>query len=135
MGGYLQELFRSELYKKSQGRNARQVTLVSILVVVAAGSFSVHEWMKAEGFATTASTAVPLAVLALAAWASFRLIQYPKFADFLISVEAEMNKVSWPGQSELVKASAVVIIVIFFLAGLLFAYDALWKVVFGSLLG
>ena len=46
-----------------------------------------------------------------------------------------MNKVSWPGQSELVKASAVVIIVIFFLAGLLFAYDALWKVVFGSLLG
>lgn len=135
MGGYLQELFRSGLYKKSQGRNARQVTLVSIMVVVASGVWSLYGWMEAEGFGTTPQTAVPLLVLAVCAWAAFRLIQYPKFADFLISVEAEMNKVSWPTQGELIKASAVVIIVIFFLAALLFAYDAIWKVVFGALLG
>ncbi len=48
----------------------------------------------------------------------------PAFADFLISVEGEMNKVSWPSRGELFRASLVVILVIFFLAALLFAYDA-----------
>ncbi|TWT46618.1 preprotein translocase subunit SecE [Botrimarina hoheduenensis] len=135
MAAYIQELVRSGLYKKSQGRNARQVTLVSILVVVAAGVWSLREWMLSEGFATTPTTVVPLVVLAACAWAAFRLIQYPKFADFLISVEAEMNKVSWPSQGELIRASFVVIAVIFFLAALLLGYDALWKTIFGALLG
>jgi preprotein translocase subunit SecE len=48
-------------------------------------------------------------------------------------VEAEMNKVSWPMKSELVKASMVVIFTIFFMAMLLFGYDALWQLIFSSL--
>jgi len=67
---------------------------------------------------------VPAAFLALGLWASFRIIQMPAFADFLISVEGEMNKVSWPARGELFRASLVVILVIFFLAALLFLYDA-----------
>jgi preprotein translocase subunit SecE len=47
----------------------------------------------------------------------------PAFADFLISVEGEMNKVSWPSRGELFRASIVVMLVIFFLAALLFFYD------------
>jgi preprotein translocase subunit SecE len=65
----------------------------------------------------------PLTLLAIGLWASFRLVQMPAFADFLISVEGEMNKVSWPSRGELFRASLVVILVIFFLAGLLFLYD------------
>jgi preprotein translocase subunit SecE len=34
-----------------------------------------------------------------------------------------MNKVSWPSRGELFRASIVVMLVIFFLAGLLFFYD------------
>jgi preprotein translocase subunit SecE len=49
----------------------------------------------------------------------------PAFADFLISVEGEMNKVSWPSRSELFRASIVVMVVIFFLAFLLYGYDVL----------
>ena len=30
----------------------------------------------------------------------------PRFADFLIAVEAEMNKVSWPSKAELIRSSA-----------------------------
>ncbi|MEC8240045.1 MAG: preprotein translocase subunit SecE, partial [Planctomycetota bacterium] len=59
-----------------------------------------------------------------------RLVQLPRFADFLIAVEAEMNKVSWPAQGELVKASIVVIFVIFFLAGVLFSFDLIWNSLF-----
>ena len=36
-----------------------------------------------------------------------------QFADFLIAVEAEMTKVSWPSRGELVRSSIVVILVIF----------------------
>ncbi len=51
----------------------------------------------------------------------------PTFADFLISVEGEMNKVSWPSRAELFRASLVVILVIFFLAAVLFCYDLLLR--------
>ena len=67
----------------------------------------------------------PLAILAAGAWAAFRIVNMPRFADFLISVETEMNKVSWPSRGELYRASLVVIVVIFLLVAVLFAYDFL----------
>ena len=66
-------------------------------------------------------------------WASYRLVNYPRFADFLIAVEAEMNKVSWPSRSELVRSSMVVIFVIFALAIILYGYDMLWTFLFRAL--
>ena len=74
---------------------------------------------------------VPLAALVLGLWFSFRIVHVPRFADFLIAVEAEMNKVSWPSTTELIKSSLVVIIVIFLLTGVLFGYDLLWRAVLG----
>ncbi len=35
-------------------------------------------------------------------WLCFRLVNMPRFADFLIAVEAEMNKVSWPTRPRVV---------------------------------
>ena len=55
----------------------------------------------------------------------------PAFADFLISVEGEMNKVSWPSRSELFRASLVVILVIFSLAAILYAYDLVLAYIVG----
>ena len=132
---YLQELFQFDLYKKTQGRHARQVTLIAIVVMVAAGAWSLREWLIGEGYTTNVTTAWPLGVLALGSWAAWRLIQYPVFADFLISVEAEMTKVTWPTKAELFKASLVVIFVIFFLAALLFSFDFVWKLLFDIVLG
>ena len=51
----------------------------------------------------------------------------PSFADFLIAVEAEMNKVSWPTRDELFRSSMVVIFCIVFLAVVLFGYDVFWR--------
>jgi preprotein translocase subunit SecE len=59
-------------------------------------------------------------------WAAYRIVNLPVFADFLIAVEAEMNKVSWPSWSELVRWSMVVIIVIFSIGFLLAAFDMFW---------
>jgi preprotein translocase SecE subunit len=78
---------------------------------------------------------VPGLLLLLGAWASYRLVNFPVFADFLIAVEAEMNKVSWPTRSELFRASTVVLILIFSLAIILGAYDLVWGVFIRRILG
>jgi preprotein translocase subunit SecE len=68
--------------------------------------------------------------LVLGLWFSFRVVNLPRFADFLIAVEAEMNKVSWPSRTELYRSSAVVIFVMLTLALMLFGFDLVWGIVF-----
>ncbi len=103
MGAFVQELFRFDLYKRSQGKIARQVTFAALAIIVALAAWCLNDYYA--GRDTTQETTwrewitiygVPFAVLILGMWASFRAVQMPSFADFLISVEAEMNKVSWP---------------------------------------
>ena len=137
MTAFMAELFRLNLYKRSQGRVARQVTFAVLAVIVALGAWRLNLWLEGRATAETARQIeyiVPLGILAVGWWAAFRLVQLPKFADFLISVEGEMNKVTWPKQGELFRASIVVMVVIFLLAALLFFYDLIWKSVFGWLL-
>lgn len=122
VGAYLQELFKVGLYKRSQGRVVRQVTFAACAIIVALGCWSLSYEMQ-DVDSQTVRYLVPLLLLAAGVWACFRLIQLPQFADFLISVEAEMNKVAWPKRRELINASIVVILVIFILAALLFGFD------------
>jgi len=116
-------MFTASSYKRTQGKVARQLTLAAMAVGVAVGAWNLSNVADTS----TGKYIVPLVVLALGWWASWRIVNVPRFADFLISVEAEMNKVSWPGRPELWRASVVVIVVIFFLAGLLFFYDLILK--------
>ncbi|HEX4415134.1 MAG TPA: preprotein translocase subunit SecE [Lacipirellulaceae bacterium] len=138
--GMFQELFRFGFYKRSQGRIARQSTFYAFAVIVALGAWTLSRYLG--GYISDAAVGnpdwtvqkqrlveygVPLAVLAVGLWASFRVVQMPAFADFLISVEGEMNKVSWPSRTQLFRASLVVILVIFFMAGILYGYDLLLR--------
>jgi preprotein translocase SecE subunit len=77
----------------------------------------------------------PGLLLLAGAWLSYRLVNLPVFADFLIAVEAEMNKVSWPTRPELFRASTVVLILIFSLAMILGAYDFFWGYFIRRILG
>ncbi|MCO6044777.1 preprotein translocase subunit SecE [Aeoliella sp. ICT_H6.2] len=122
MGAFLQELLKFDLYKRSQGRIVRQVTFAACAIIVALGCWSLSYSMQDVDNQATRYL-VPLGLLAAGVWASFRLVQLPQFADFLISVEAEMNKVAWPKRHELINASIVVILVIFIMAALLFGFD------------
>jgi preprotein translocase subunit SecE len=119
--GWFSELFRLGVYKRNQGRIARQVTFAALAIIVALGAWSWSEYFRDQG--PELRYYVPLAILAAGLWISFRIVQMPAFADFLISVEGEMNKVSWPSRGELFRAAIVVMAVIFFLAALLFFYD------------
>jgi preprotein translocase subunit SecE len=141
VGQLVGELFQAGLYKRNQGRITRQVTFGALVVGFAVGcwKFSMqladYYWVaslagRIHFDAELLANTMALVVLALGAWFSYRLVNLPRFADFLISVEAEMNKVSWPSRPELTRAALVVLFTIFFLAAVLFVFDYGWAWVF-----
>lgn len=138
-------MFTASRYKRSQGRIARQLTFSAIVAIFAIAVWRSTDALESAGkwlasFAVPAASqnnvlvmlatkyTLPLAALALGVWIAFRIVNLPSFADFLISVEAEMNKVSWPSRGELYRASLVVIVVIFLLTAILLAYDYLLRI-------
>jgi len=118
---FLHGLLRTDLYKRSQGMMTRRVTCIVIWVVFALAAWRLYDFMLNSQPALRMS--VPVVLLAAGIWVGYRAVNDPTFADFLIAVEAEMNKVSWPSQTELVRASLVVIVLIFGLTFVLFGYD------------
>jgi preprotein translocase subunit SecE len=137
---FASELFSARLYKPTQGRIARQVTGGAIWVAFAIAAW--RWWQTAYGMDLLASLAgaeesqraalnvlrwvLPGLLLALGIWIGYRTVNYPRFADFLIAVEAEMNKVMWPSQDELVRSSLVVIVLLLSFAGLMYVFDMVW---------
>jgi len=132
VNAFLQELFHVGIYKRNQGRIARQVTFAAVAVVLAMGLWRLSQTLIEWGIVVRYS--VPGALLLLGLWATYRAVNVPVFADFLIAVEAEMNKVSWPTRSELIRGSSVVLIVILALAAALFGFDLAWKWIFQDVL-
>jgi preprotein translocase subunit SecE len=119
-------MFSAELYKRNMGKTTRQATFGALALIVAFGCWSLNSQLA---FTVQQSTRYAIVGVVLFAgwWLSFRVVNMPRFADFLISVEAEMSKVSWPTRSDLVKTSIVVMVVIFGMAGVLFLYDIVWQ--------
>ena len=133
MGTFFYELVRVGIYKRSQGRITRQVTFAALAVTVALGLWRLSSLLTGKGLEY--QFALPGVLLLAGLWGSYRLVNVPGFADFLIAVEAEMNKVSWPTRTELFRASMVVLILIFSLAIILAVYDFFWTIVRSWVLG
>jgi len=132
VNAFFQELLRAGIYKRSQGRICRQVTFAMMAIVITLGLFSLSQTLIHWGQGW--QYGLPGALLLASWWCAYRLVNVPAFADFLIAVEAEMNKVSWPSRHELIRGSAVVLITIIFLAIVLFGFDTLWKLFFTKVL-
>lgn len=146
MKAYFQELFRTELYKRSQGRMTRQATFFAVAGILLFGWYLALSIDRGVGAAVEGGLSrllsgalqdeiardrmVSLTRYALlllgggfVAWACYRLVQMPSFADFLIAVEAEVSKVIWPSREKLLRSTSIVILLMFGLSALLFAYD------------
>ena len=123
------ELLSAGLYKRNQGRRVRQVTAVSIALVVILGAYTLSQGPLAEQ-TQLIRVGLPGLIGLLGAWSGFRMVNYPPFADFLISVEAEMDKVAWPSREELYRATVVVLITMFVLGMTLLLFDLVWQAVF-----
>jgi preprotein translocase subunit SecE len=122
----INEFLSTGLYKRSQGRLARQITCVAIWVIIALGAWRLASTPLLMQQSQVIRYTIPGVILLLGLWIGYRLVNYPPFADFLIAVEAEMNKVSWPTWRELSRSTTVVIVLIIGLTAVLFGLDALW---------
>lgn|SRR5690554_1833796 len=127
------ELFHGNVYKPNQGRMVRQITAVAVFVIVGLGCWRLYTFLPTVMDNTVAARSIAGVLLASGLWFGFRVVNWPRFADFLIAVEAEMNKVTWPSKDELKRAAVVVIFTIFFLAVVLFAFDIVWQFIFSKL--
>jgi len=125
-GSLWRDLFSAGLYKRSQGRIARQVTFVVLAAGLALGAWSLERYLIDKA-APAVRLSIALALVLVGLWVCYRVVNLPRFADFLIAVEAEMNKVSWPSRSDLVRSALVVMITMFGLAATLFVYDFVWQ--------
>lgn len=140
------ELLSFSVYKRNQGRVTRQATFAALALTIAIGVWRLAQllplWL-ASGTSLSAAGAdlgvyrflVPGLLLAAGLWFVYRLVNVPRFADFLIAVESEMAKVSWPTAGEVARSSAVIIFLIFALAAILAAYDLFWWFVLRAIQG
>jgi len=138
-GSFWGEILSASLYKRTQGKVARQVTFAALALIVGIGVWRLAQLLPlwfgpasvsgATGDAGVVRFLVPGLLLAAGLWLCFRIVNMPRFADFLIAVEAEMAKVSWPTGSEVFRSSVVIIFLMFALAAILAMYDLFWRFV------
>lgn len=121
-------LFSAKLYKPSLGKIARRSTFFGLAVLFLAGAWATYHQNLYNDLKTSAIVAGVLFLVGC--WISFRSINIPSFAEFLISVEAEMRKVSWPAQKELKQTTYVVLIMMALFIVLIYCYDVIFSMIF-----
>lgn len=119
-------LVSSGLYKRNQGRLVRQLTAIGMLAIAIFGAYSLYNVLPLS-MSPGMQKGIAVAVVLISAWLAYRVVNFPRFADFLISVEAEIGKVTWATWDQLWRSTAVVIVIMFLLSLLLLAFDVIWQ--------
>jgi len=135
--------FSSDRYKPTQGQRVRRATMLGLLVLLGAGVYVLvahgtlvtgpDTWALRIPFTDRTipllpdvSLTAPLLLAAGAFWFSYRVVNLPTFADFLIATEAEVNKVSWPSRRSVTQDTVVVLATVVMMTVFLFAVDFAW---------
>jgi preprotein translocase subunit SecE len=131
-GEFCGELAAASLYKRNQGKLIRQLTGAAVFLVVALGAYVMSQTLllsQTQGVRYGVASAITV----VGAWLAFRVVNMPRFADFLISVEGELHKVTWASRSEVYRATIVVIATMFIFGIVLAVYDALWSTLLSAI--
>jgi len=141
--------FRAQFYKPNQGQRVRRLTILGLLVIFGTGIWTLIEhntlgatievpWKvripflyfnNLQSYAhllPNVTVLGPVLLGAAALWISWRAVNFPMFADFLIATEAEMNKVSWTTRKKLVQDTIVVLTTVVLFTLFLLAVDQTW---------
>lgn len=125
----LATVFSTRVYKASQGRMVRQVTLAVLLAGAFLGCYRMSEvfFLDAEPLVRLG---IPSLAFALTGWFVYRVTHWPRFADFLIAVQGELDKVNWATWEYLIRATGVVLVTMVIAAAFLWVCDFLWLIFF-----
>jgi len=149
--------FTNQPFKGNQGVRVRRATVLGLLVIGFSGIITLvthgffgstrtgaSEWFWRVPFTSNGDTYLyvpllskvnvlgPVLLGVLVFWFSWRLVNWPTFADFLIATEAEINKVSWTTRKRLVADTIVVLVAVLFMTSFLFLVDIVWFEVLSS---
>ena len=120
-GGMFTIVKRGQGYWTRMGTAGVAVLLIALiaynLYAILIGQFGVRPGV-AIGVGAGAAVA-----LALLAW---QLMNKPTHVDFLIATDSEMKKVNWTSRADLIGATKVVIIFMFFIAAFLLLIDVIF---------
>ncbi len=121
-----------KIYKPGQGMHVRWGTAIGGGILALAGAQFLYEWLRLPfPDNLVARTLIPVAVIALAAWAIFWLVGQKRGpVDFMIATEGEMKKVNWSSRKEVLGATKVVIFTVMVLGLLLALVDVLFMLLF-----
>jgi preprotein translocase SecE subunit len=143
--------FTMEPYKKMQGLRIRRITMLSIMITVGLGIYY-YLYLRGGGAVTrptvwsipfidtqelivfrAAGLTIPLLLSVLTIWFCYRLVNYPRFAEFLINTEAELAKVTWTTRKRLIRDTGVVLLTVLILAVFLYILDIMWVLILRAL--
>lgn len=147
-----------ESYRRGAGRKTRGFATVALLILLAwlsyallgygntradrlfgfedpffgkqlvAGAGSLTEWVTPSVFIATGVFLVGL-------WAVRAFLNRARFADLLIETEAELKRVRWAPNKEVVRATSVVLYFVFWFSLIMFVYDLTFTMGTGMLQG
>ena len=121
----LSTLTSARIYKRTQGRMVRQVTLAVLLAGVLLGCYRMSEEYL-QDVARPIAAVVTVVTFVTSAWCVFRLTHWPRFADFLVSVQGELDKVNWATWEYLIRATGVVLVTMVIASAFLWVCDFAW---------
>jgi len=129
-----------EKYKWGQGKNTRLYSAVAVALLAAIGCWRLYQKLVASVDVTETTglwitVVVPLGVFAVVAAFLYWLVNKPTVADFMISAEGELKKVSFSSKKEIAVSTFVVIAVVFLMTAMLGAADFCFNLFFSSVLG
>ena len=126
-----------EIYKRGQGYYTRFLTAVGLGIVSGLGCWRLYEKLGGLDISATAKiwvqAFIPVGLLGVLAWVIFWLVNNPKAADFMISAEGEIKKVSWSSRKEVAASTFVVISVVIALSLLLMFTDLFFQFFFRAI--
>ncbi len=129
------------IYKRGQGKYTRLCSAFAAAIIIGSGCWQLYQKLEAKswGFSNRTelwiATMVPAGLFAVLALLIFLLVNKPSVADFMISSEGEMKKVSWSSRKEIAVSTSIVIIVVAIMAILLGTTDLIFRTFFMWLLG
>ena len=125
----LSTLVSTRVHKNSQGRLVRQVTMAVFLAGLLQGCYRLSD-LYLQDASVGLKLGVPALLFVLGAWGIYRLTHWPKFADFLVAVQGELDKVNWATWEYLIRATGVVLVTMVIAAAFLWVCDVLWVLLF-----
>ena len=122
------------IYKRGQGKYTRLWSSLAIAVICGLGCLQLYKKLQATDVGLWVETMVPAGLFVVLGTLIFWLINKPTLADFMISAEGEMKKVSWSSRKEIAISTFIVIVVVILMAVLLGTTDLSFQMFFGWLL-